>query len=50
MEARRKFVGGNWKSNLTVEKVNALVSGILNKVEFDTNKVGNYTYFNNFIS
>lgn len=40
MEAtRRNFVGGNWKSNQTVEKVNALVSNVLNKVEFDTNKV-----------
>ncbi|KRX01127.1 Triosephosphate isomerase [Pseudocohnilembus persalinus] len=37
--ARRNFVGGNWKSNQTASSVNDLVENILNKVEFDTNKV-----------
>lgn len=43
MEAkRRNFVGGNWKSNLTVSKVEDLVTKILNPVNIDTTKTGNY--------
>jgi len=39
MEAkRRNFVGGNWKSNLTVAKVEDLVTKILNPVNIDTTK------------
>lgn len=37
---RRKFVVGNWKSNLTIDKLNNLVTNVINKVKFESDKVG----------
>jgi len=34
-EGRKKFVGGNWKSNNTLEQSRQLVVGVLNKIDFD---------------
>lgn len=31
---RKKFVGGNWKSNMTVEKINSFVKDTLNPISF----------------
>lgn len=40
MEARKQYiVGGNWKSNGSVQEVQSLVSDILNKLEFDQKNV-----------
>ena len=36
---RKLFVGGNWKCNNTMEDTRNLVSGVLNNLHFDTNKV-----------
>ena len=33
--ARKRFVGGNWKSNNTVDATRNLVVNVLNKIEFD---------------
>lgn len=41
MEGSRKyFVGGNWKCNGTVEKNRELINDVINKLEFDPNRVG----------
>ena len=41
MEAGRKyFVGGNWKCNGSVNKNKDLINDVINKLEFDTQKVG----------
>lgn len=41
MESSRKyFVGGNWKSNGTLEKNRALLTDVINALDFDTKKVG----------
>lgn len=37
--ARRRFIGGNWKSNLTFADAKKLVTDVLNKAEFNTSKV-----------
>jgi hypothetical protein len=33
--ARRRFIGGNWKSNLTFGDAKKLVTDVLNKAEFN---------------
>lgn len=38
---RKLFVGGNWKSNLTVAQVKNLVETVYNKLSFDASKLGN---------
>lgn len=35
MQARTRFVGGNWKSNNTLAKSLELVDAVVNKLEFD---------------
>jgi len=36
--SKKLFVGGNWKSNNTVQQTKQLVEGVLNKLKFDKNK------------
>lgn len=38
MEARKRFVGGNWKCNFKVAEVEAHISSVLNAIEFDPEK------------
>lgn len=40
--ARKVFIGGNWKSNNTVEKSRQLVENVINKLDFDNEKTGRY--------
>lgn len=37
---RKLFIGGNWKSNNTLAQTQALVTSLLDKLEFDPEKVG----------
>ena len=37
--ARKLFIGGNWKSNNTLAETKNLVSSIIDKTNFDTNKL-----------
>ena len=39
---RKLFVGGNWKSNNTVEQTRDLVENVINKLEFDPKTVGGF--------
>lgn len=41
---RKKFVGGNWKSNNTLDATKKLVTDVLNKIKFDPAKVGNHSH------
>jgi triosephosphate isomerase len=41
VESKKYFVGGNWKSNGTLASVKDLVEGVLNKLEYNRDKVGN---------
>lgn len=36
---RKLFVGGNWKSNNTVQQTRILVESVLNNVHFDKSKI-----------
>jgi triosephosphate isomerase len=47
VESKKYLVGGNWKSNGTLESVKQLVEGVLNKLEYNRDKVGKY---NNFLT
>ena len=38
---RKVFIGGNWKSNNTLTTTQGLVTNIIDKLEFNENKVGN---------
>lgn len=38
---RKLFIGGNWKSNNTLSDSKQLVETVINKLEFDDNRVGN---------
>lgn len=33
--ARKRFVGGNWKCNGTLESVKTLVSTVINKLDYN---------------
>ena len=37
---RKLFVGGNWKSNNTLDQTKELVNNVINKLEFDPKVVG----------
>lgn len=37
--ARKLFIGGNWKCNNTLAETKALVSNIVDKIKFDSNKI-----------
>lgn len=37
---RKLFVGGNWKSNNTLEQTKDLVNNVINKMEYDPKIVG----------
>ena len=39
---RKLFVGGNWKSNNTVEQTRDLVENVINKLEFDPKTAGGF--------
>jgi triosephosphate isomerase len=39
MQARKNFVGGNWKSNNTLDKSKWVVENVVNKLDFDPAKV-----------
>lgn len=40
MESKRRcFIGGNWKSNNTINQTDSLVTDVLKKLEFDHEKV-----------
>lgn len=41
MALRKLFVGGNWKSNNTMSETKSLVENVINKLKFDTSRVGN---------
>ena len=36
---RKMILGGNWKSNGTVQSIKDLVNNVLNKAEFDSEKI-----------
>ena len=43
MEGSKKyFVGGNWKSNGTTKFLKEMVEDVLNKMEYNRDKVGKY--------
>ena len=46
--ARKYFVGGNWKCNGTVDKNRELITEVINKLEFDTSKVGMFLLIFNY--
>lgn len=37
---RKLFIGGNWKSNNTLDQTKDLVNNVINKLEFDPKIVG----------
>ena len=37
--SKKVFIGGNWKCNNTLEQTKTLVETVINKLEFDENKV-----------
>lgn len=37
---KKFFVGGNWKCNNTLAESKKLVEDVINKLDFDDNKVG----------
>lgn len=39
VKMRKMIIAGNWKSNGTIQSTKDLVNGVLNKAEFDTEKV-----------
>jgi triosephosphate isomerase len=38
---RKLFIGGNWKCNNSLAQTQGLVASLLDKLEFDPEKVGN---------
>ena len=47
MEGSKKyFVGGNWKSNGTTKFLKEMIEDVLNKMEYNRDKVGMYHQFN----
>jgi hypothetical protein len=38
--SKRLFVGGNWKSNNTQAQTKALIENTINKLSFDSSKLG----------
>jgi triosephosphate isomerase len=42
---RKLFIGGNWKSNNTLAQTQALVTSLLDKLEFDPEKVGTFSNY-----
>jgi triosephosphate isomerase len=46
VESKKYLVGGNWKSNGTLASVKDLVEGVLNKLEYNRDKVGKYKFLN----
>jgi triosephosphate isomerase len=36
---KKLFVGGNWKSNNTVQQTKQLVENVINKLKFDKSKI-----------
>ena len=40
---RKVFIGGNWKCNNTLPETQSMVSNIIDKLEFNDNKVGTYS-------
>jgi hypothetical protein len=38
---RKVFIGGNWKCNNTLPQTQAMITSIVDKLEFDPEKVGN---------
>ena len=38
--SRRLFIGGNWKSNNTLEQTKELVQTVINKIDFDPKAIG----------
>jgi hypothetical protein len=40
---RKLFVGGNWKSNNTLEQTKDLVNNVINKMEYDPKIVGSFS-------
>lgn len=37
--ARKLFIGGNWKSNNTLSETKNLMNNVINKINYDTNKI-----------
>lgn len=44
MQARKVFMGGNWKCNNTLVQTKHIVDSVLDKLEFDPKKVGNLLF------
>ena len=44
MESRKNFCGGNWKCNLTLAQTTDFVEKVLNPLDFDPSKVGNFIH------
>jgi triosephosphate isomerase len=42
--ARKYFVGANWKCNGSVDKNRELINDVINKLDFDTDKVGKFSF------
>ena len=46
MEHQRKyFVGGNWKSNGSQKFVKEHIENVINKIEYNQDKAGNFIQF-----
>ena len=44
--SRQYFVGGNWKSNGTLQFVKETIEGVLNKVEYNQDRVRKSNFLN----
>lgn len=43
MNHRKVFMGGNWKCNNTLVQTKQIVETVVDKLEFDPEKVGNFS-------
>ena len=41
---RKVFIGGNWKCNNTLPETQSMIGNIIDKLDFDQNKVGKIFY------
>jgi hypothetical protein len=41
---RKVFIGGNWKCNNTLPETQSMIGNVIDKLEFDHNKVGKIFY------
>lgn len=43
MNHRKVFMGGNWKCNNTLVQTKHIIETVVDKLEFDPEKVGNFS-------